>query len=60
MKTVKFTIVVTGQTEEAFDDALAEALARIKKGNLAGQDSNGESAFTFDSTESVPESEIPV
>jgi hypothetical protein len=56
---IKFTIVVRGDTEEDRDEALAEALKRIKSGALEGTDRNEFGAFSFNSTEVVEEGQWP-
>lgn len=58
--TRKFTLVVTGNTDSAYEDALAEALNRIRSGELCGADRNDSGAFYFDSTDKVPEGEQPL
>jgi len=57
--TRKFTIVITGQSDSAYEDARTEALRLIKDGYLCGHNSNHESAFYFDSTDQVPDNERP-
>lgn len=58
--TRKFNLVVTGNTESDYEDALAEALNRIRSGNTSGSDRNDGGAFYFDSTVDVPEGERPL
>lgn len=55
----KFTLVVEGQTEAAYADALDEATLRIREGNLAGADRNEDGRFYFDSTSEVDEAPKP-
>lgn len=55
----KFNIVVRGDTEAAYEEALQEALKRVQGGNLSGGDSTDDGAFSFDSTSDVPEGEQP-
>lgn len=57
--TRKFTIVVTGDSDEAYEEALRTAVNSIKGGNLSGTDRNEESAYYFDSTTDVPDGEKP-
>ncbi|MGO4302204.1 hypothetical protein [Cupriavidus sp. RAF12] len=45
----RYEIHVEGKDEHAFDSALAEAMRRIKAGNLAGHDENEDSSFRFSS-----------
>lgn len=55
----KFTIVVRGNSEQAYEAALSEALKRIEDGNLSGADSADDGAFYFDSTDDIPSGELP-
>lgn len=57
--TRKVTLVVAAGNEGAFEDALAEATRLINQGNLSGSNSNDEGGFYFDSTDSVPDGELP-
>lgn len=52
-------LVVRGDTEGDFEDALAEATRLINQGCRSGSNSNDGGAFYFDSTDNVPESELP-
>lgn len=54
--TQKIEIELTGNTEADLEDALEEALRRIKDGNVTGHDSNDTGSFYFSSTtEGEPE-----
>lgn len=55
----KLTIYVRGETEEARDEALAEAIRSIEEGNTSGSDRNDNAGFYFDSTDNVPNGELP-
>ena len=55
----KFTIVIAGNDESAYDDALAQATQQIQDGYLAGHNADGAGGYHFDSTEDVPDGEIP-
>ena len=55
----KFTLVVAGHDEAGMEEALAEALRRIKAGNLSGVDSNDTGAFYFEGSHDVPDGELP-
>lgn len=57
--TRKVTLVVAAGNQGAFEDALAEASRLINQGNLSGSNSNDEGGFYFDSTDSVPDGELP-
>ena len=55
----KFTVIARGDSEEAYEDALREALASIQAGNTSGANSNDEGGYYFNSTNIVHESELP-
>lgn len=55
----KITLVVAGKDEAGMEDALAEATRLINQGNRSGVNSNDSSSFYFDSTDDVPEGELP-
>lgn len=54
-----FTLVVAGNSESDYEDALHEALRLIKQGNLSGTNRNEDSGFYFESTTDVPAGELP-
>lgn len=43
----KIEIELTGKTEADLEDALEEALRRIRDGNVVGSDSNDDGSFYF-------------
>lgn len=55
----RVTITARGDTEEALYDALCSAARNIRKGNLAGHDSNDEGAYYFNSTDIVSDDDRP-
>lgn len=55
----KITLVVAGKDEAAMEDALSEASRLINQGCRSGMNSNDSSAFYFDSTDDVPDGELP-
>jgi hypothetical protein len=55
----KYTLVVRGDTEEAFDEALEEATRLMNESYHAGHDTNESGAFYFGSTADVPQEERP-
>jgi len=44
----KIVIVARGDTEEAMEQAIAEAYKRIRGGNLSGADKTDDGGFYFD------------
>jgi len=55
----RFVIVAAATTQEALDNAVEQATRLINEGNLAGKDSKDDASFYFDSTDEVPDSELP-
>ncbi len=55
----KYTLVVEGETDDDFDQALAEATRLLNAGNFAGHNSNASGAFYFDSTDVLHDCERP-
>lgn len=55
----RYTLTVCGRTEDDLAEAITEACRRIDDGNLCGMDSNSTSAFHFNSTDEVPDNELP-
>jgi hypothetical protein len=54
--TQKIEIDIVGNTERDLEDALDEAIRRIKDGNVTGNDSNDTGSFYFSSeTDGEPE-----
>lgn len=59
MQARKLTLVVAGKTEAAFENALAEATQLVNRGYQSGMNVNDEGGFYFDSTDDVPDRELP-
>lgn len=55
----RFSITVRGKTEDAYEDALAEAMRLISEGCVSGSDSNDTSGFYFSSTDNLAPCELP-
>jgi hypothetical protein len=58
-KVRKFTIVVRGDTESAYEEALSEATRLVNEGCLSGGNSSDAGGFYFDSTDEVPAGDVP-
>lgn len=55
----KYNLVVEGDDEDAFNEALAEATRLIAEGNYEAKNSNVSSGFYFQSTTVLHDSERP-
>ncbi len=54
-----YTLVIDADNEAALEDARAEATRLINEGYLSGHNSNDSGAFYFESTDNVPEGQLP-
>ena len=55
----KITIVASGGTEDALDDAITEAVRKIQEGCASGADRNDEGGYYFYSSDEVKPEEMP-
>ncbi|MCE2722009.1 MAG: hypothetical protein LW865_01805 [Betaproteobacteria bacterium] len=55
----RFTITVGGKTDADLEDAMTEVNRLIREGNLAGHNRNESGSFYFDSTDTIPNGELP-
>ncbi len=49
----QYNLVISGDDESAFNEALEEAIRLLKEGNLSGSNQNETSGFYFNSNEHV-------
>lgn len=56
----QYNVVIRGNDEIAFDEAVEEFIRQLKEGCLSGQGSNDTSGFYFNSNEHVAPGHRPV
>lgn len=53
----KYTIWVSAVDESNLEDALRTAMSSVEEGYTSGANKNGQSAYSFESTDNVPDDE---